>query len=211
MFWFQGFVAAIWRQDFAAIIESNIVRTTCSGAEVSAPTCSAAEPSPGEESVFAGQTPSLDDESDGSAYSLGFRFSSAAPGLLTSVRFFKAASEAVGGHSVSVYDADSGALLATASSGSEYCRGPGWTNIRLKSPLAVQPGVNYIAAVDRLLYYAKTADYFTQPLQTSTLRVPAGANVAGAAGAMPTENWGPDSNYWVDGEAVSKHRHKADC
>lgn len=151
------------------------------------------------------ETPESMDVTDGQPMVLGSRFRVSVAGEVRAVRFFKSPSEGGSGHVGKIYDWDTQELLAStgdASSGSviddSACPGPGWVTIDLPTPLAVEPGREYMVAMDCLTYYVRT-DYFAGSSQSNELEMVESGAKFGYEGSMPTMTALGSENYFVDG------------
>lgn len=142
---------------------------------------------------------------DQQAVELGVRFSADIDGFVTGVRFAKPV-ENTGSHVGRLWGVN-GTLLAEVAFANETAEG--WQEATFDQPVAVTAGTTYIAS-----YYTPTGnylstesyftgrDFFSRPLRTATLSVPAqqdaGAGVYryGTGGGFPDQTW-HHSNYWV--------------
>lgn len=142
--------------------------------------------------------PVLKDITDSKRRSVGVRVIPMVDGAITAVRYYRAASEAPGGHVGKVYE--SGALLAeSAVEGEEEEACGGWVSLPLSEPLAVTVGATYTVVLDSLLYYAATDFYYASGVSRGGLAVPPGGGRKGAPGSQPSSNQN-NRCFWVDGE-----------
>ena len=138
---------------------------------------------------------------DGSAVELGLRFRADANGVITAVRFYKAATN-TGTHVGSLWT-NSGTLLATANFTGETASG--WQEVDFTAPVAVSANVTYVVS-----YHTNTGNYgfdggyFTSAgVDNAPLHALAdGADGANGvflygAGGFPTNSFN-GANYWVD-------------
>lgn len=96
------------------------------------------------------QAPSVAAWNDPVAVQVGTRFTTSAAGTVTAVRFYKGATN-TGTHTVKLWGAGQ-VLLAEAVSTGES--GSGWQTVPLPQPVAIEPGVTYVAA-----YHSTTGRY----------------------------------------------------
>jgi len=145
--------------------------------------------------VFSTQTPATPNATDGVPYELGMKFQSSAPGMITAVRFYKAASE-TGTHVGNIWST-SGTLLASATFTSETPSG--WQQQVLSTPLPIAQNTTYVVSVNINAYYAATTNGCATSLSNFTLSsVADGANgVYGTAGTFPTQSF-KNTNYFRD-------------
>lgn len=114
------------------------------------------------------------------------RFKVRRPGNVTAVRFIKSAGEGGQGHWAHVFEWESRQLLAsTEDMDDSACRGPTWVTVELPSPLPVWPGREYVAVVDGVRHFARTADSLAGGRKSRDMTVVRGGGVFGRAGAMP--------------------------
>ncbi len=140
-------------------------------------------------------TPAIIDSGDKQAVELGTQFTSDVNGLITGLRFYKAAGN-TGTHVAHLWTAD-GQLLATANFTSETASG--WQTVMFATPVAITAGTTYVAS-----YYAPKGHYsvnrsfFNSSFDSGPLHVPANGGVYryGTSG-MPTQTY-QGSNYWID-------------
>jgi hypothetical protein len=153
------------------------------------------------QSIFELTTPATQDSGDASAANLGVKLSSDVAGLVTGLRFFKAAAN-TGTHVASLWSA-SGTLLAQATFTNESASG--WQTATFSIPVAITAGTTYVASyLAPNGHYAVTGAAFSSsavdnpPLHA--LRDPLGANGVYAyapSSAFPTSSYNA-ANYWVD-------------
>ena len=150
--------------------------------------------------IFDFGTPATADSSDGSAIELGVKFTSAADGSITGVRFYKSALN-TGTHVGSLWTA-AGVRLAQATFTNET--DSGWQTAIFSSPVNVTAGTTYVAS-----YYAPSGHYSVTsgglssavtntPLQAlSDSTSPNGLYAYVAGGGFPSNSYN-GTNYWVD-------------
>jgi hypothetical protein len=153
-------------------------------------------------SIFTSQLPTMF-END-STYELGTKFWSEVNGQITQVRLYTHALEG-GSHTVRIWRADNGSLLAgpytwTISQGTE-----GWKTFALPTAVQIAANTDYIVAIsnssDR--YYAEAMGGFDLLIVNGPLHTYSGSGVYGLVqGAMPTSTW-QNTNYFRDVVFVS--------
>jgi hypothetical protein len=151
-------------------------------------------------SLFEGATPATPEVNESTSIVLGVQFSSAIPGTVRGVRFYKAAGN-VGTHVVGLWNAKGG-LLAQATVVSETSSG--WQEALFATPVSVTANTTYVAAyLAPKGHYSATTETFLNPVTSGPLTAPAsGATPNGlftyrSALAFPTSSY-KASNYWVD-------------
>lgn len=159
------------------------------------------------DTVFtSSETPAAPSETLGSRRSVGLIFTSPLGGTVSAVRFYKGAYEGGEGHVGHIYDRATGARLAsTRTFNDSGCAAGGWVRVALVDPLPVTPSRTYVAAVDNVMYFASSPEFFLASGRRSAngrIVVPRRGGVAGAVGAVPNTNF-RDRNYWVDIELQS--------
>jgi hypothetical protein len=131
---------------------------------------------------------------------LGTRFTTSVSGRITAFRFYKALYEASAVRTGRIYNTDTGALVADVRFSDSGCAGGNWVVASLLTPFCTTAGTRYTIAVDNVLAYAKSEDYF--PLQGLTRG--SVTFIDGVYGfeprVMPNEVFNRASNYWVDCE-----------
>jgi hypothetical protein len=141
-------------------------------------------------------TPAIIDSGDKAAVELGVRFSSTTNGYITSIRFYKGATN-TGTHTGSLWSS-SGQLLATGTFVNETASG--WQTLVFSTPVAITAGVTYVASYHTNSgHYSVSRNYFGSQFSSSNLRVAANGGVYayGANSVMPSSAY-QGSNYWVD-------------
>lgn len=137
--------------------------------------------------------------SDAAAVELGTRFTPAADGTVTGVRFYKG-TQNTGTHTGTLWSAD-GRALATATFSSESTSG--WQQVSFGTPVAVTAGTVYTVSYHTEVgYYSATAGGLNSAVTTGPLTALAdgsGGNGVFAYGAstFPSRASG-GTNYWVD-------------
>jgi hypothetical protein len=163
-------------------------------------TTSAAAPVVGA-NLFGDVTPQAPAADDADAIEVGTAFRVAEPGQATAIRFYKGAGN-VGTHVGTLWGPD-GTVLAQVTFTDETAGG--WQRAALASPIALQPGVNYVVS-----YYAPSGHYASEPGYFFNERTngdiigvaPAnGLFRYGTGGGFPTSSWN-SSAYFVDAEVV---------
>lgn len=134
---------------------------------------------------------------------VGNRLRTAVDGLITAIRYYKAAGERGTGTSGRVYNTVSGLLLAsTVPFTDAACPGPAWVSIPLSKPLRTTAGVQYTVAVEGLLSFVRSENDLTRPRQAGDLIVTAGGGaISTDLGVIPRQRDGlpSNTNYWIDG------------
>jgi hypothetical protein len=149
-------------------------------------------------------TPALIDSNDATPIEVGVKFRTDSPGLVTSVRFYKATTN-VGTHIGHLWTS-AGVLLGTATFTNETASG--WQQVNFSTPIQVSANTTYIAS-----YYAPSGHYSADtnyfattgadnpPLHALTNGVDGSNGVylytSSQGGAFPTNTYSA-TNYWVD-------------
>jgi hypothetical protein len=147
-------------------------------------------------------TPATIDSADRSALEIGIKFRSDAAGIVTGVRFYKAAAN-TGVHTGHLWTS-TGTLLGTVTFTNETASG--WQQANFDPPVPIAANTTYVVS-----YFAPNGRYsederfFTSagvnnlPLRALATGVdgPNGVYRYGSASGFPTSSW-RDSNYWVD-------------
>ena len=145
--------------------------------------------------------PAVPDAAPDSNVNLGTRFRSDSDGLITGIRFYKAAANA-GPHTGYLFTA-TGTLLASVSFDNETASG--WQQATFANPVAISAGTFYIVSYYCPNgHYAADHDYFNTDFDSAPLHAPASSDSAGngvfaygAPGTFPGESFRA-SNYYVD-------------
>lgn len=155
--------------------------------------------------MFGNATPGTVDSGDGSAVTLGMWFYSDAPGYVTGVRFYKAATN-TGTHVGEIFARDrdfaSGDtwLLGSVTFSNETASG--WQTATFPYPVQIWPNKEYVIAyTDPNGHYSDDQYYFSTPTSNGPLHnidPPGSSYTANATpGSFPNLNY-RDSNYYVD-------------
>lgn len=142
-----------------------------------------------------GATPAVAAAADPATVELGMRFTPAADGVVTGIRFYKGPGNG-GTHVGSLWTAGGSRLGQVTFTGETST---GWQTATLPTPVSVTAGttyvVSYLAPEGR---YSVTYDAFATPLTAGPLTAPGGANgVYRYGGGFPNGSY-RSSNYWVD-------------
>src|SRR5271165_6850269 len=169
----------------------------------SLPMTPAPPPTPGPQSIsiFGDAVPNNPVEADYSAITLGVKFWSSQPGVISAVRFYRGAVSPQG-YVARLYAAN-GTLLGSVNMAQESGPVPGWQEVDFATPISISANQTYIAA-----YYAPSGQYadvffgLTQGVTNGPLNVPGSAAVGGNGvynygNSFPSSTWN-DSNYFVD-------------
>lgn len=150
----------------------------------------------------AADSPTLPGVSDDKLYSFGVRFKAGRNGRVAAIRFFKVADEPEStGHVASLYDWATGALLGTTGTFDlSTCTGSQWLSVPLLTGVDILANVEYVAAVDGVLWYSMTNDALTTPRKSGDLATVRSGAVFGEPGRMPVNTDFGAANFWVDGE-----------
>ena len=133
---------------------------------------------------------------DPSSVELGVKFTAAANGLITGLRFYKGPQN-TGPHVADLWSS-TGTLLATATFTNETASG--WQQVNFSSPVAITAGTTYVVSYHTSGDYSTTSSYFTSPLVSGDLTAPATGNgvyAYGSTSIFPTNTYNA-ANYWVD-------------
>lgn len=152
----------------------------------------------------ASTTPALIDSNDGTPIEVGMKFRVDAPGTITAVRFYKAATN-TGTHIGHLWSS-TGALLGTVTFSGESASG--WQQATFATPIQVAANTTYIVS-----YYAPSGHYSADtnyfattgadnpPLHALAEGVDGSNGVylytSSQTGAFPTNTYS-STNYWVD-------------
>lgn len=157
----------------------------------------APRPPAGGERIFTNETPVVASATDGPGvnYELGTAFTSAAPGKITALRFWKTANEG-STHTGRLWTA-AGQLLASVEFTNETASG--WQEQALPAPLPIAAGTPYVASVTTSnAYYVATNQGLATAVGSFDLKTVVGNNgLYGAPGVFPTTSY-QNSNYFRD-------------
>jgi hypothetical protein len=145
-------------------------------------------------------TPQLPDSGDAQPVELGVKFKADSGGVVTGIRFYKAAAN-TGAHVGSLWSA-SGQLLASATFSNETASG--WQTVNFSSPVAITAGTVYVAGYFAPNgHYSATLNGFANSVDNPPLHAVANATSAngvyayGSSSTFPANSY-QASNYWVD-------------
>jgi hypothetical protein len=149
---------------------------------------------------IASTTPSRLDSGDGTALTLGMRFRSDVNGVITGVRFYKAAANT--GTHIGTLWSNTGTKLGSVTFANETASG--WQQADFSAPIAVTANTVYVVSYYAPKgHYSLNESYFVNALDAPPLHAPAdgtsGANGVYRYGsnAFPSQTY-RSSNYWVD-------------
>lgn len=173
-------------------------------------------PGLGTQTVFtATAVPAAPANTDGRELVLGTRFVTNGAGDITAVRFFRPAQAGGVKTQGRVYDAATKTLLSSSlfEAEDESCTGAGWVSLALVSPIRSAPGREYVVAIDPVMWYAKSDNFFLssrtsdgggvtllrgggvyQVVRNVMPDIPSGGTILGA------------TNYWLDGTSEAALR-----
>jgi Domain of unknown function (DUF4082)/Fibronectin type III domain/Mo-co oxidoreductase dimerisation domain len=150
--------------------------------------------------IFDFSTPATIDSGDTSSVELGVKFTSDSAGLVTGIRFYKAATN-TGTHIGSLWTS-TGTLLASATFTGETASG--WQQVNFSTPVAIIAGTTYVAGyLDPNGHYSVTGSGLTSAVNNAPLHAvanttsPNGVYVYGSSSAFPSSSFNA-SNYFVD-------------
>jgi hypothetical protein len=151
--------------------------------------------------IFPNDTPDPSLGNDGQAIEVGVKFRVTQAGFITGVRFYKKAGN-TGTHTGHLWSS-TGTMLAQATFSGETVSG--WQQVLFTSPVAVSPGITYVAAYfSSAGFYNVTRPYFTSAVVNGPLRALADGEDGGngvfrfsPVSAFPTSG-NNASNFWVD-------------
>jgi hypothetical protein len=150
--------------------------------------------------LFEGGTPATVEVNDPGSVVLGMKFSSAVPGQVRGIRFYKAAGN-TGTHVVGLFT-NQGQPLAQATVTSETASG--WQEAVFAAPVAIEPNVTYVAAyLAPNGRYSATSFAFASPVTSAPLTAPADGTTPDGVFAYSSTLTFPmtsynATNYWVD-------------
>lgn len=153
------------------------------------------------QTLFAlADAPDIPAETVGVRQSVGLRFSAGRRGVISAIRYYKAPWANDGtSRTGMLYNTASGQRLATTNAFDDSrCQPGSWVRVTLSSPYTIAANTVYTVALDNVLYYPSSAEFFLRSPRTSRdLTTPRHAGVAGAAGGMPDGVY-RSRNYYVD-------------
>lgn len=149
-------------------------------------------------SIFGDTVPNTAFDPDGSAVTLGVKFTSTRAGTITGIRYYRG-HQNPHGYTVALYD-DYGTQLAFASIAQDTCALPCWEEVSFPAPVAINANTSYTAA-----YYTSHGHYaddqggllsiVTNPPLTALAN--GGVYNYGDGIGFPAQTWN-SSNYYVD-------------
>ncbi|MGR9349479.1 DUF4082 domain-containing protein (plasmid) [Rhizobium leguminosarum] len=154
-------------------------------------------PGPSGETLFtSSEGPTGASFNDGQAMELGMKFVASFSGMITGIRYYKAAGD-TGAHTGSLWTAD-GTLVATVAFADSGLVN-GWQTATFTNAVHIGAGTTYVASYSTTGSYVATAGYFTSAHTHGSLTALAGSNGVYTVGgsAYPTSSY-QSSNYWVD-------------
>lgn len=152
--------------------------------------------------LFGMATPALGDEADGStAYAMGTRFITSAPGVVTHGRwrFPTTIPSPTVPVQIGLYDAAGPTLIGSA----EFPLNPtlgAWNQVAFPSPIAISPGNTYAVVVWTPLRYTATPSYAWPATAGRLTADPANGWLAANVGALafPTTQSANAASYFAD-------------
>ena len=176
-------------------------RVTATSAAGTSPASSASNAVTPNKTIFGFATPDVVDSGDGGSVVLGVKLTSDVSGVVSGLRFYKAAGN-TGSHVGSLWAAD-GTLLRSGTFTNETSSG--WQEVDFSVPVSVTAGTTYVASyLAPNGHYSVTAPAFATagadnpPLHAvSNVTSPNGLYAYSGSSVFPTNSWNA-SNYFVD-------------
>ncbi|HTJ56868.1 MAG TPA: DUF4082 domain-containing protein [Devosiaceae bacterium] len=164
-------------------------------------TVTATTPPPTGVSLFAANaTPAIITDTDPSSVELGMKFTVAANGTISGIRFYKGPQN-TGSHTGSLWSS-TGTLLGSLTFGSETASG--WQTATFASPLNVVAGTTYVVSYHTNGGYSANTNYFGSAVTNGPITAPSstssggnGVYAYGSSSIFPTNTYNA-TNYWVD-------------
>ncbi|GGF48072.1 hypothetical protein GCM10011321_43070 [Youhaiella tibetensis] len=152
-------------------------------------------------SLFSLETaPTGTPQNDSAGVELGVKFTVAADGTITGLRYYKSAQD-TGTHTGSLWTS-TGVLLATATFTNET--ESGWQTVTFANAISVSANVTYVASYHSNGFYMADGNYFATNVVNGPVMAPsstaAGGNgvyAYGSTSVFPSDSFGA-TNYWVD-------------
>ncbi|HEY0277463.1 MAG TPA: DUF4082 domain-containing protein [Solirubrobacterales bacterium] len=149
------------------------------------------------DSIFDLATPGTVDSEDAGAVTLGVKFQSETAGVVTGIRFYKAAANT--GTHVGYLWTIGGNLLAEVTFTGETASG--WQQANFSTPVEIQPNATYIASyLAPNGHYSVNGPNLATPVSNGPLHTVSGENGVfeyGPGRVFPTSSF-QSTNYWVD-------------
>lgn len=147
---------------------------------------------PQEQSFYA--FPALGANGDNANYELGLRFRASVPGLITAIRYWKAAAD--NSTHIGKIWSDSGTLLTSVTFTGESSSG--WQIQSLITPFLLSANTFYRVSVNCVNGYAFTTQGFATSVSSSNLTAPIAAGVfRSGSGNFPDQTFN-NNNYYRD-------------
>jgi hypothetical protein len=145
--------------------------------------------------------PAKPDDGPDKSVELGVKFKADRNGMITAIRFFKAAAN-TGTHVANLWSS-TGTLLATATFSGETASG--WQQVNFSTPVSITANTIYVASYHtKVGHYADDQNYFAAGVDNAPLHALQngvsgvdGLYNYGAGNTFPTLGFN-SSNYWVD-------------
>jgi predicted phage tail protein len=149
------------------------------------------------DSIFDQAAPGTVDAEDGGAVTVGVKFQSEVPGVVTGIRFYKAAANT--GTHVGYLWTTNGEMLAQVTFTGESASG--WQQAAFSTPVAIQANTTYIATyLAPNGHYSVNGPNLATPVTNGPLHTVTGENGLydyGSGTVFPTSSFA-STNYWVD-------------
>jgi len=176
-----------WTKTYTATVTAN------GGAVTSGAWSFTTMAKPDQVSLFTTGTPTNANASAGVAYQVGTRFTTSAPGVVTTIRFYKGLLN-TGTHTGYLRNA-SGTVLAQVTFQNET--GSGWQTAVLSTPVRLTVGAEYrVTLYSSSGRYSITNSALASSVTVGPLSTLANGGVAGTGTANPTTT--SSNKYWVD-------------
>ncbi len=158
------------------------------------------DPAGGTQNLFGSAAPASGATNDSGDAELGMKFQSDVDGVITGIRFYKAA-ENVGPHEAHLWTS-TGTLLASATFNSETASG--WQSVSLSQEVAIEAGETLVVSYHTNGFYSATPGFFNSDFSNLDLQAPSsalsggnGVYAYGESGIFPTNTFN-STNYHVD-------------
>lgn len=146
-----------------------------------------------EEKIFTTQTATTLNATDSTAYEMGLRFTSAVPGRIMAIRYWRATSE-TGSHTGRIWNSSGTQLTSVVFTGESSS---GWQEQALSSPLAIAANTTYTVSANINSHYVSTTQGLASSINSGNLTALAGGGRYGSIGIYPITLFN-NNNYFRD-------------